>query len=272
MFSPVSTIGGGIVTDITAHRYRKGDDAAARLSTLTPEVLVAEKPWGLSKKQLITFTGLREIPASPRLEAAGEWLIASARVAELREQLTAACRAFHREHSILPGIQKQDLKTAVMRAAPPEIFEHVLDSAPDLVREGEIVRLKTHRVVLKEDEEKARAAIEGAFERAGLAVPAVSEVLKASGVDSTRARSILQILLREGKLVRISADLVLHASALEQLCGLLTAKRGQRFTVPVFKDWTGVSRKYAIPILEFLDREHLTRREGDDRIVSEPRA
>ena len=189
-------------------------------------------------------------------------------MAELREHLTAACRAFHREHSILPGIQKQDLKAAVMRAAPPEIFEHVLDSAPDLVREGEIVRLRSHRVVLKEDEEKARAAIEGAFESAGLAVPALAEVLKASGVDPTRARSILQILLREGKLVRVSADLVLHASALAQLRDLLAAKRGQRFTVPVFKDWTGVSRKYAIPLLEFLDREHVTRREGDERVVT----
>jgi selenocysteine-specific elongation factor len=267
MFSPVSTIGGGIVADITAHRYRKGEGAAARLSALTPEVLVAERPFGLSKKQLIAWTGLREIPASPRVETAGEWLIASARVAELREQLIAACRAFHHQHSILPGIQKQDLKTAVMRAASAEVFEHVLDSAADLVREGEVVRLKTHRVVLKEDEEKARATIEGAFERAGLTVPAVPEVLKASGVDPARARSILQILQREGKLVRISEELVLHASALAQLRGLLAAKRGQRFTVPAFKDWTGVSRKYAIPLLEFLDREHVTRREGDERIV-----
>jgi selenocysteine-specific elongation factor len=228
---------------------------------------VAEKPYGLSKKQLIASTGLREIPASPHIEAAGEWLIASARVAELREELTAACSAFHRDRSILPGIQKQDLKTAVMRTAPPEIFEHVLDTAPDLVRDGDVVRLASHRIVLKDDEEKARMAIEDAFERAGLAVPALPEVLKMSGVDSTRARSILQTLMREGNLVRVSADLVLHASALAHLRGLLAAKRGQRFTVPAFKDWTGVSRKYAIPLLEFLDREHVTRREGDERVV-----
>jgi selenocysteine-specific elongation factor len=268
MFSPVSTIGGGIVADITGHRYRKGEDVAARLNAVTPESLVTEKPWGLARKQLMAWTGLREIPASPRVEAVGEWLIGSTRVTELREQLTAACRAFHRQHSILPGIQKQDLKAAVMRDAPAEIFEHVLDSAPELVRDGEVVRLRSHRVVLKEDEEKARAAIEGAFETAGLAVPAMPEVLKASGVDPTRARSILQILLRDGKLVRISADLVLHASALAQLRGLLADKRGQRFTVPVFKDWTGVSRKYAIPLLEFLDREHVTKREGDERVVT----
>jgi selenocysteine-specific elongation factor len=92
-------------------------------------------------------------------------------------------------------------------------------------------------------------------------------VLKASSVEPARARSILQILLREGRLIRISEDLVLHAAALARLRGDLARKRGQRFGVPTFKDWTGVSRKYAIPILEYLDREHVTKREGDERIV-----
>jgi selenocysteine-specific elongation factor len=268
MFSPVSTIGGGIVVDITGHRYRKGEDAAARLQALTPELLVAEKPYGVSKAQLVAWTGLREIPASPRVEIVGEWLIAGARVAELREQLTAECRAFHREHSLLPGIRKPDLKAAVMRNAPPEIFEYILDSAKDIVREGEVVRLRSHRVVLKADEATARATIEGAFEAAGLAVPAVQEVLKTSGVDPARARTILQTLLREGNLVGISAELVLHSSALARLHALIATKRGQRFSVPVFKEWTGVSRKYAIPLLEFLDREHVTKRDGDERIVT----
>jgi selenocysteine-specific elongation factor len=272
MFSPVSTIGGGQAVDITARRYRKGEDAAARMQSLTTaagtELLVRETDYGVSKSQLIAATGLRQIPASPRVEWVGDWLIAGERVAELRKQLTEACRAFHREHSLLPGIQKQDLKTAVMPDAPAEVFEYALKGAMDLVQDSEVVRLKSHRVVLKEDETKAQSAIEGAFQSAGLTVPAVPEVLKSSGVDPSRARSILQMLLKEGKLVRVSADLVLHASALERLRGLLTTRRGERFSVPAFKDWTGVSRKYAIPLLEFLDREHVTRREGDERVVN----
>ena len=122
-------------------------------------------------------------------------------------------------------------------------------------------------MVLKQDEEQARAAIESAFERAGLAAPAVNDVLKGSGVETARARSILQMLLREGRLTRISDELVLHAAALAGLRELARSKRGQRFSVPAFKDWTGVSRKYAIPLLEYLDREHVTQREGDERIV-----
>jgi selenocysteine-specific elongation factor len=268
MFSPVVTIGGGVVVDISAHKYSSGENAAARLDALRPERLVSEAPWGISEDQLIAWTGLREIPALPGIESVGKWLISRARATELKQQLTAACRAFHREHSLLPGIQKQDLKTIAMASAPAEVFDYVLAGAPELTQDAEVVRLKSHRVVLKQDEEQARAAIESSFERAGLTAPAVSDVLKASGVEPARARSILQILLRENKLARISDDLVLHAAALAQLRNELSQKHGQRFSVPTFKEWTGVSRKYAIPLLEYLDREHITKREGDERIVT----
>ena len=93
------------------------------------------------------------------------------------------------------------------------------------------------------------------------------EVLAKSGVEAARARSLLQILLREKRLVRISDDLVFHQSAIEKLRAMLAERKGSRFGVPSFKEWTGVSRKYAIPLLEYLDREKGTRREGDERVV-----
>jgi selenocysteine-specific elongation factor len=95
----------------------------------------------------------------------------------------------------------------------------------------------------------------------------VHEVLAKSGVDATRARTLLQLMLRDHRLVRISDELVFHASAVQSLRALLAPKKGQRFSVPEFKDWTGVSRKYAIPLLEHLDRERITRRDGDLRTV-----
>jgi selenocysteine-specific elongation factor len=257
-FSPVVTIGGGVVADISGHGFVAGH---------LPERLVIEAPWGITEAQLIAWTGLRVVPALPGVECASSWLISSARVAELKQSLVAACRSFHREHSLLPGMPKQDLKTAVMDGASAEVFDYVLAQTAELTQDAEIVRLKTHRVVLKQDEEAARAAIESSFERAGLAAPAVNDVLKASGVEASRARSILQILLRDGKLTRVSDELVLHASALSRLRSELELKRDMRFSVPVFKDWTGISRKYAIPLLEYLDRAHVTRREGDERVV-----
>jgi selenocysteine-specific elongation factor len=228
---------------------------------------VLESAWGISEEQLIAWTGLHEIGDLPGVERAGKWLISCAKTAEWKQELIAHCRTFHRTNSLLPGIPKQDLKAAVMADASPEVFDHTLAGTTDLIQDGEVVRLKSHRVVLKQDEEQARSAIESSFERAGLAAPAVTDVLKASGVEPARARSILQILLREGKLTRVSDDLVLDAAALARLREQLASKRGERFSVPVFKDWTGVSRKYAIPLLEYLDREHVTRREGDERIV-----
>jgi selenocysteine-specific elongation factor len=93
---------------------------------------------------------------------------------------------------------------------------------------------------------------------AGLAAPLI---------ESSEARSILHILLKEGRLTRISPDLVLHRDALDGLLLQLAARQGQRFSVPEFKTWTGVSRKYAIPLLEYLDRRHVTRREGDARVI-----
>jgi selenocysteine-specific elongation factor len=267
MFSPVVTIGGGVVTDISGRRYKKGEDAGLRLAALTPEALILEAPFGMEEVQLIGLTGIQSAPKSAGIERAGKWLIGRTRVAEFREQLTGACRAFHQSNSLLPGMQKQDLKSAVMRKASPELFEHALAGAAELVQQGEVVRLRSHKIVLRQDEEQTRTAIETAFERAGLAAPAVPEVLKSCGVEAARARAILEILLREKRLVRVSPDLVLHASVLARLRKMLEAKRGTRFGVGAFKDWTGVSRKYAIPLLEYLDRDHVTRREGEERLI-----
>ena len=89
--------------------------------------------------------------------------------------------------------------------------------------------------------------MENAFEKAGLAVPSLAEVLTQSGVETKRAKSLLQILLREQRLIKINEELVFHPSALQQLKEMLQVRKGERFSVGTFKDWTGVSRKYAIP-------------------------
>jgi len=142
-----------------------------------------------------------------------------------------------------------------------------LARARTLAVDGETVRLASHKISLKQDEEEASAKIENAFRAAGLAVPSLGEVLGKSGVESARARNILQLLLRDKRLIRVSDELVFHGSAIQSLRELLANRKGARFGVPEFKDWTGISRKYAIPLLEFLDRERLTRRDGDSRLV-----
>jgi selenocysteine-specific elongation factor len=258
-FSPVTTIGGGVVSAIGPYRYPL---EALMAGGIDP--LIAARPYGISEAELIALTGLKDLPARPLVS---KWFLDPLREAQLRTQLMAAVREFHAKQPLLKGIPKQDLKGRVMAAGSADLFEHLLASAKELVQEGELVRARGHRVVLKLDEQQARAAIEAAFESAGLAAPAVGEVLKASGIEHSRAHSILRMLLTERRLTRVSAELVLHVSAVSALRQSMGERKGARFSVPEFKDWAGVSRKYAIPILEYLDREHVTRREGDERIV-----
>jgi len=282
MFSPVVTIGGGVVVDLGEHRYRKGDDVKARLDVLAgPDaaarigLLVREAAFGMGTADLVARTGMleREIAAAAGRAAVvtvaqpQPWYMDRAWFQATRERLVKTVREFHQKHPLLPGIARQDVRGRELHDAPAFVLDALIADANQLVAEGETVRLRGHKLVLKEDEEQARAAIERAFEETGLAVPSLAEVLAKSGVEAARARSLLQILLRDKRLVRINDELVFHQSAIEGLRGMLAAKKGTRFGVASFKEWTGVSRKYAIPLLEFLDREKVTRRDGDERLV-----
>jgi len=102
-----------------------------------------------------------------------------------------------------------------------------------------------------------------------LKVPALQEVLSGLRIDRVRAQKIVSLLLREKQLIKVSEDLVFHRDALENLRRNLVEykNRSTKIDVAGFKDLTGVSRKYAIPLLEYLDRERVTRRVGDERVI-----
>jgi len=151
--------------------------------------------------------------------------------------------------------------------------ETIISSAParihNLEISGDLVHLPGRAVVMKDDESESRKIIEGAFASAGLKVPALKDVLDGLKIDKARAQKIVTLLLREKVLVKISDELVFHQTALAQLRRSLDEQknRSPRIDVSRFKELTGVSRKYAIPLLEYLDRERVTRREGDQRII-----
>jgi selenocysteine-specific elongation factor len=274
MFSPVITIGGGVVLDIGERRYKRSESAASRLDILAaPDLparvalLVRESEHGMSLADLVARTGLRADDITIKPLPGRDWYVDPAWYQSTRDRLVRTVREFHAKNPLQPGIPKQDLRSRELPAGPPFLLDALLADTKDLVVEGELVRSRAHKITLKEDEEQARAAIERAFEAAGLAVPSVGEVLAKSGVEPTRAKTLLAGLLREKRLARISDDLVFHRAAIDQLRSLLADRKSQRFNVTAFKEWTGVSRKYAIPLLEYLDREHVTRREGDERLV-----
>lgn len=283
MFSPVMTIGGGTVLDIAAPAKIRRADLARRLAALAAAtaaervaLLVAESRYGMSVDELVARTGLLAsgihdigrtgefvyLPELPNAWLAGRpWTLAKT------DQFRAILKEFHRKNQLQPGLAKEELRSRELPGAPAFLLDALLARAKDIVAEGDIVRLTSHRVALKVDESEALGKIEALFREGALAVPSTAEVLAKSGVETARARSLLQILLRDRKLVRVGEDLIYHASAIESLRRMLAPRKGARFSVAEFKDWTGVSRKYAIPLLEFLDRERVTRREGDSRLV-----
>lgn len=278
MFSPVVTIGGGRVLD-TAAPKRGGVERMRILESAPLEdriaLLVSEARYGLGMPELVQRTGRLEADIHKAIAAARViafespqfWLLDSKWAASQIETIHETLKQFHRKNPLLGGLSKEELRSKLLSGAPPWLLDALLARAKTLAVDGETVRLASHQISLKQDEADASAKIEKAFQASGLAVPSMNEVLGKSGVEANRARNILQLLLRDKRLVRVSDELVFHASAIHSLRELLVKKKGTRFAVPDFKDWTGISRKYAIPLLEFLDRERVTRRDGDSRIV-----
>jgi selenocysteine-specific elongation factor len=291
-FSPVITIGGGVVIDAHAARHGRSDPAIVPfLETLErgshEQVLAGltqrwARPLGLT--EIIGRTGWME----GEILAAVKKLGGAKQVRTLSEQplkiasfelvehcaaaLGKAVEEFHRANPLAAGIPKQELRG---RIGDPDadFFQVALDDAiraRAVAVSGDIVQLAGREIALAPEEARAKEIIEREFERAGLTVPSFGAVLEKLPVEPGRAKKILQILLREKVLIKVAEDLAFHRTAVDKLRGLVSAykqRNGNRLSVPAFKELTGVTRKYAIPLLEYLDREHVTRRVGDERVI-----
>jgi selenocysteine-specific elongation factor len=291
-FSPVTTIGGGTVLDALARRPMVRDTGrVAFLETLERgdrvEILAAmaeRAPGGIGFQDLAARTAWRDdeirdvarkLTASGRVKNVAEPLILIPAKAfeETRQKIAARVERFHKENSLLPGISREDLRSSLGRRVRAETFRAALEelaAQKKLELQGELVKRTGSSINLDPDETRAKEQIEAAFAGAGLTVPAVKEVLGTLPVEAQRAEKILQMLLRDKNLVRITPELIFHRDALAHLKQrLFTYKKtkGERISVPIFKELTGISRKYAIPLLEYLDRERVTRRAGDERVI-----
>ena len=118
-------------------------------------------------------------------------------------------------------------------------------------------------------EGEIRAAVMEVYERAGYAPPSPEQAVEAIGASAAEAEAVVRMLVRNGDLVRIRDDLIYRSDQLEKLVGELRSRHaaGDEFTVGDFKEWAGVTRKHAIPLLEYLDQHRITRRQGDKRVL-----
>jgi selenocysteine-specific elongation factor len=292
-FSPVVTIGGGVVLDPLARRFSAKDTGRAQYLTtlergsreeilqamaernilgITAEEIVVRTGWieaeiQLAAKALADKNLLRIVSSEPLILMGEAWF------AEIGKKLLARVERFHKENPLLPGITREELKASLGRRVRPETFAAALQlmlEQKKITVQGEFIKKAGTEITLAPEEVRAKEQITQAFGKAGLAVPSVKEVLAQLKIETARAEKLLQILLREKVLVRVSADLIFHHAALDALTGLLAQykkSKGEKIGVPAFKELTGITRKYAIPLLEYLDRQRQTRRAGDERVI-----
>jgi selenocysteine-specific elongation factor len=286
-FSPVVTIGGAVVLDAFPMSRQKQDAVQRFLQTLSSgnrqDALLARIARrgheGLSLAAAVRETGLKPSVLHPTITAlvqqkqiiqVGEFLLANDAMQKTRDKLVATLEAFHKANPLVGGISKEELREKL--GLHQTVMEAMLAQlARDKKTEvsGEQVRLAGRGVELKDEEAKAKEQIEKAFADAGLKVPLMKEVLDKLPVDKARAQKLVTLLLRDRVLIKLADDLVFHQTALQGLRQLMATQKSKtaKIDVATFKDLLGVTRKYAIPLLEYLDQQRITRRVGDERII-----
>lgn len=288
-FSPVITIGGGIVLDsFPVHRSTREIvgtlDFLRKLEAANQQEALALRversgTSGLSRADAVKQTGrsareieidVQALAKSNRIVIAADLLLAGNAAERASSNLLSDLETFHKANPLVEGMGKENLRERLELGSG--VFGFLLgqlSARKKIEIQGELVKLAGRGVTMSADEERARKTIETAFSSAGLKVPALKEVLAGLPVDRLRSQKIVTLLLREGSLIKVSDDLVFHRSALESLRHRVVAQKSTapKMDVAHFKDLTGVSRKYAIPLLEYLDRERVTRRVGDIREI-----
>jgi selenocysteine-specific elongation factor len=281
--SPASTIGGGRVLD--AHslpRLRKAKCLAwleaIKDASVEQQILqrVARRGTaGLSLQMLKAETGLTEEAlrriAEPFIET-GRLVLIPGEIWLTKEALESAAEKIVsrlKAETKPSGLKRSELRSQAALSA--EIFDFLLDRLlreQHLKLQGEMVFSSGTDQPITDADIKLLSRIASAYEASGLAAPSAVEVASNLKLSNGEMRRLMTMLLREKTLVRMGTDeLYIHKTALQGLREQIRELHGQALDVAQFKQITGLSRKYAIPLLEYLDRERITRKDGDRRIV-----
>jgi selenocysteine-specific elongation factor len=300
-YSPPQTVAGGLILD--PRPPRSGIRSAAAVERLRrlefdPAVddragaelraaLVMVEDAGLAGFPLTAFTsriGVDPSSVGARAEAlvgahqairAGDVLVSAAVFAKLKDGIVKALAEHHQAQPLSEGVPREELREHLAARAHPAVFDGALGAlaAAGTVSDRDRVALSTHRLALSPEEERGRAAIERAYRDGGLKPPDAASIAATTGVTAAVAERMLKLLLRQKVLVRVDV-LLFHDDSLKQLKAEVAALKNAvgagaaaRIDVATFKERFGVTRKFAIPLLEYLDRERITRRLGETRVV-----
>lgn len=286
-YSPVATIGGGRVIDPMPLPRRRAEIAALQAGgTESDEGAVARflREAGAAGLDLGGLVGRLTLPAASTrglmaevrsaipLGGAPDHFVDAAALAGLEQAALDRVKRHHEKDPLAKGLSKEELRRRVFGKAHPAVFDTALDrlvSAGKVTETADLVALKAHRVQLSAPEDAARAAIEGALLAAGLEGVSLPNLHVQLRQDQKACENAVRVLVQEKAAERIGPGLLMARGALEKFRADARDrfKSGAKLDVAEVKELTGLSRKYVIPLLEWLDRERVTRRVGAERIV-----
>ena len=289
-YSPMVTIGGGTLLDIAPPRFKlKAPAHLAHVRLLadgSPDAVVEEHirhaggggvrvgplsgrvPFGPERLRALLdgLQGARRVVAIDR-----DWFVHVESLTRLRGLTLAALEQFHRSFPLRPGMSREELRG---RAGGPDerVFAHLLAGldAEGVVRtDRDKVRLASHDVRLSPEQQKTVDRLEQDFLTAAAAPPSPEEALGRAGLSGDEDHELFQVLVEARRLVRVKESLYFHAQALEAIQAKLVAMLRERKEIGPgdIKDLLGISRKYAIPLLEFFDARRVTARVGERRVL-----
>jgi selenocysteine-specific elongation factor len=296
-YSPQRTIGGGRVVDAMAAKHRQKDVNTVRrklldmlrADTARPELLghfldnaggrglsfaatQARTGW---RKEILE-KAIRDGIRTGSIVRADPFLLTSEHFSALKEATVSEVEKAHRDDPLSPGMMRETLRERVFGSIPAEIFQAVVSSLEAdkiLLSRKDTVGIAGRDTALSAEEAMLLDRLRKIYIDARLEVPKLDEAL-ANSTERTQfqrphARKIFQILLDSGELVKVTDEFYFSKPVVLALIERVRAEAsGDRIIdVPAFKELAGVSRKYAIPLLEYFDREKVTLRKGDKRLI-----
>ncbi len=289
-FSPLQTIAGGRIVNPHGRKVKRFSDGLSLLRRLVAEEAeeLAEAQLelagseGVTFDELLTMTNVESKGLEKMLQVLGgqqkafvfhkdERLYVSGKVAdELSESMLASLSGYHEKNPMKQGVAKGELASTWGRKLSPRLFHFLLErllKKGDIVSEQETIRLPGHKVSLASDQAKLRETILGAYVAGGETPPNLKDVLKDLNLSFSEAAPVFKLLQEEGLLVKIKEEMYFSSEAVKSVTDKVVGflRENNEMGAPDFKTLTGLSRKFAIPLLEYLDKEKITVRVGDVR-------
>ncbi len=294
-YSPVTTIGGGVILDPLPGKHKRMNKKILEDLQILRDGTLAEKIpvlldragfGGITSRELALRTGVHVKKVRDALEklfsshqaillSSEEATSLSARLyTQLEDLITGSLADYHQKNPLQAGISKEELKAALADTVSVKLFNMVLASLGKkgiIVSDKDSIRLAAHHVQLAVDEDALHQSIASTYAQAGLAPPSLTDVLNHFRDQKAKAQTIVKLMLKDGELIKINEDLCFARAVLDKLRDEYKAQliRDGQATPASFKDLTGLSRKYIIPLMEYFDASKLTVRVGDHRILRE---